>query len=66
VGARYEVADLVGAAEISSRLGCTKNVVHEWERRHQDFPRPIARLTMGKIWYWPNVEAWARSTGRIR
>jgi predicted DNA-binding transcriptional regulator AlpA len=62
---RYEADQLVGAAEIAQRMGCAKNVVHNWERRDRTFPRPIARLVMGKLWHWPEVEAWGRRTGRI-
>ena len=65
MGERYDIDELVGAAEISQRLGCAKNVVHGWERRDATFPRPVARLTMGKVWHWPDVEAWARRTGRM-
>lgn len=58
---------LVGAKEIAERLGVSKNsVVYDWLRRHRDFPRPIARLSAGNIWAWPDVEAWARRTGRLR
>lgn len=58
--------DLVGAAEIVKRLGLTEQrTVHDWRRRHPDFPQPVARLKMGLIWSWPDVEAWARGTGRL-
>lgn len=57
---------LVGAAEIAQRLGVGKaTVVHDWRRRHPDFPQPVATLTMGLVWSWPDVEKWARKTGRL-
>lgn len=40
-------------------------VVHDWRRRHPDFPQPIARLALGYVWAWSDVAAWARSTGRL-
>lgn len=60
------VDQLVGAAEIAQRLGL-KSVptVHQWHRRHDDFPEPVATLTMGLVWYWPDVEKWAKATGRL-
>jgi predicted DNA-binding transcriptional regulator AlpA len=60
------VTQLVGAAEIAERLGLGKStVVHDWRRRHDDFPEPVADLTMGLVWAWPDVERWARKTGRL-
>lgn len=58
---------LVGAAEIAQRLGVKRStVVHDWARRHPDFPRPIARLVMGHVWHWPEVESWALRTKRLK
>lgn len=57
---------LVGAAEIAQRLGKkTAGVVHDWRRRYADFPEPIAKLSMGVVWYWPEVERWAKATDRL-
>lgn len=56
---------LVGAAEIADRLGVKRpQVVHDWRRRHPEFPNPVASLKTALIWYWPDVEEWARATGR--
>jgi predicted DNA-binding transcriptional regulator AlpA len=58
--------DLVGAHEIAQRLGVARpQVVHEWRRRHADFPEPVAKLKTALIWDWRDVEAWARKTGRL-
>lgn len=58
--------DLVGAHEIAQRLGVARpQVVHEWRRRHADFPEPVAKLKTALIWDWRAVEAWARETGRL-
>jgi len=67
MGRRVDVTNLVGASEIANRLGLARGqVVHEWRRRHADFPEPVARLRQAMVWYWPDVEAWARATGRLK
>jgi hypothetical protein len=59
------VDELVGAAEIARRMGVGKStVVHDWRHRHPDFPEPVTSLTAGLIWAWPDVEKWAKATGR--
>ena len=66
VARRVEVNQLVGATEIAARLGVKRpQVVHEWRRRHDDFPAPVAQLATALVWYWPDVEGWARNTGRL-
>jgi hypothetical protein len=58
------VDELVDAAEIADRLGVTKQMVHHWRRRNLGFPEPVLELTQVLIWHWPEVAAWAESTGR--
>jgi len=65
VGTAYELDDLVGAAEIADRLGLSStSVIHDWRRRHPEFPAPVKVLRMGLLWSWPSIEAWANATGR--
>lgn len=65
VSRKVEPEHLVGAAEIAARLGIRQpHTIHSWRRRYSDFPDPIAHLKTAMIWYWPDVEAWARATGR--
>ena len=63
------MTDLVGATEIAQRLGVSRpQVVYTWRRRlsgDKAFPAPIAELSMGLVWAWSDVEAWARRTGRL-
>ena len=60
------MSELVGATEIAKRLGFARaQVVHTWRRRHADFPEPVAVLEMGLVFYWPEIERWARRTGRL-
>lgn len=57
---------LVGTAEIAARLGLKNpETVHDWRRRHDDFPAPVARLRIGYVWNWPDVLRWAKTTGRV-
>lgn len=63
---KVSVDDLVGAAEIADRLGLAQpQTVHSWRRRYADFPAPVAQLQTALIWVWPDVEAWARASGRL-
>jgi hypothetical protein len=66
MGRRVDVDQLVGAWEIADRLSVARpQVVHEWRRRHDDFPEPVVELRQVLIWHWPDVEKWAESTGRL-
>jgi len=40
-------------------------VVHDWRRRYEDFPQAIATVSGVLVWAWPDVERWAKSTGRL-
>lgn len=62
---RYAAEDFVGVAEIAERLGVGTSVVHDWRRRHSDFPAPVLRLRMGLLWVWTDVARWARESGRL-
>lgn len=65
MGRRIDTDDLVGAHEPAQRLGVARpQVVHEWRRRHPEFPEPIATLKTALIWDWKEVRRWARDTGR--
>lgn len=63
---KLDPALLVGTAEIAARLGVKRaTVVHDWRYRHPEFPEPVARLSIGMVWYWPDVARWAKATGRL-
>ncbi len=65
MGRQVDVDELVGAAEIAARLGSKRtSIVHDWRRRHPEFPQPVATLQAGLVWAWPDVAEWARETGR--
>lgn len=57
---------LVGVSEIADRLGLkSPQRVRDWQRRYEDFPEPVARLAMGLVWSWRDVERWAKKAGRL-
>ena len=60
-----EPSDLVGSAEIAERLGVVRETVLLWRRRHPDFPEPVVTLQQAHVWNWPDVESWAKATGRL-
>jgi len=72
VSRRVDVRHLVGTKEIAARLGVARpQVVHDWRRRHGDdseypFPAPIATVSGVHVWYWPEVQTWAKATGRLK
>ncbi|MEZ5140672.1 MAG: hypothetical protein R2702_06650 [Acidimicrobiales bacterium] len=66
MGRKVDLDDLVDASEIARRLGVARpQVVHDWRRRHPDFPAPVKRLANIHIWLWPDVEFWAKKTDRL-
>jgi predicted DNA-binding transcriptional regulator AlpA len=55
----------VGVAEIAEILGVSRQRVHALLKTHDDFPRPVADLSAGKIWLRSDVERWGRAAGRL-
>lgn len=55
----------VGAAEIATRLGVRPQTVHTWRHRKL-MPQPRWTVSGQPAWDWPEIEAWARRTGRLR
>lgn len=57
---------LVGTVEIAARLGLKRpHLVHDWRKRYDDFPAPVAVISGVHVWNWPEVERWAKATGRL-
>lgn len=65
MGRKVDLDDLAGAAELARLLGVHTQTVHLWRRRHPDFPEPVLQLQQAMLWLWPDVESWARRTGRL-
>ncbi|GLY05036.1 hypothetical protein Acsp01_54150 [Actinoplanes sp. NBRC 101535] len=53
------VLRLVGVREIEVRLGVSRQWVQRLADR-ADFPAPFHELTMGRVWWAHEVEAWIR------
>ena len=59
--------DLIDAAGIAELLGLAqRNTVSLYQRRYPDMPRPVLDLGSGRprLWLRPQIEEWARQTGR--
>lgn len=66
VGRKVDLELLVDAVEIAARLHVKRpQVVHDWRRRHPDFPQPVAQFGGVNVWLWPDVKAWAKATNRL-
>ncbi len=55
---------LAGPAEIAAMLGVSRQRVQQLARSG-DFPEPYDVLAGGRVWLRSDVEAWARTHGRI-
>lgn len=55
--------ELMGTIEIAKILGITKQRVNQLALT-DDFPKPLAKLSAGRIWDRADVEKWAAETGR--
>jgi hypothetical protein len=56
--------DPVGLAEIADRLGVKRQTAAVWRTR-KVLPEPSWTVSGAPAWNWPDIEAWARSTGRL-
>jgi hypothetical protein len=67
MGRKVDVDDLVDATEVASRFGVARqSVVHDWRRRHEDFPEPVYARGRVRLWSWPDLAKWGRRTDRLR
>lgn len=53
------VPELMGTAEIAALLGVSRQRVLQLLSERDDFPRPAAVLTMGKVWAADDIRRWA-------
>ncbi len=53
------------AEQVQRGSGPASSGDNDWRRRYPDFPQPVAQLKQALIWNWPEVERWARKTGRF-
>lgn len=68
MGRKVDVDNLVGSPQIAERLGFSRvQSVHYCYANDPEFPRPVfdGGRWGAKVWNWPDVERWARATGRL-
>jgi glutathione-regulated potassium-efflux system ancillary protein KefG len=64
---RINSEDLIDSLEVAEILGLAhRESVTTYLRRYPDMPRPVVDLGKGRVRLWlrPEIEAWARRTGR--
>ena len=69
VNPRINSEDLVDSAIVAEILGLShRESVTTYLRRYADMPRPVVELGRGRVRLWlrPEIEAWAKRTGRLR
>jgi prophage regulatory protein len=54
---------VVAVAEVAQMLDVGKARAHQLVLT-PDFPAPVAKLSVGKLWLRSDVQAWARQMGR--
>lgn len=54
---------VVGQNEVIQMLGISRRRVTTLARS-EDFPKPIATLSIGRIWSYDDIKEWAERTGR--
>ena len=60
--------DLIDAQGVADLLGLAqRNTISAYQRRYPDMPRPVVNLgeKRTRLWLRPEIEAWARRTGRL-
>jgi len=61
----YLPDDLVGMTEAAHRYGTSTGALRVWRSRYPDFPQPVARLAMGPVWRWGDMERWLTTRKRL-
>ena len=56
--------DPVGLTEIAERLGVQPETPQRWRMRDV-MPEPRWTVSGRPAWDWPDVERWAKDTGRL-
>jgi len=63
-----DLDDLIDATGVAGLLGLARrSAVTVYRSRYPDFPQPVRTSEGGRclLWLRPDVEAWARATGRL-
>ena len=66
-GRQVYIEDIVDASTIADRLALShRETVSNFVKRYPDFPAAIGMWGRTRLWVWPEVEKWARATGRLK
>jgi len=55
---------LMGAVEVAQYLGVSRQRVHQLAAR-EDFPRPAAELSAGRVWETAEIERWRAARRKV-
>ena len=59
------VPELVGVVEIAKRLELTEaKTAQALLANYKGFPAPVAKLRMGYVWLWSDVQVWDKARSR--
>jgi predicted DNA-binding transcriptional regulator AlpA len=59
--------ELIDSPEVASILGLSHgNAISVYRKRYKDFPLPVVTRGRCLLWVRRDIEAWARTTGRLR
>ena len=63
---KLDPADLIDANDVAKIIGISRGSnVSIYRRRYPEFPEPVVDKGRCMLWHRPDVEAWARTTGRL-
>lgn len=62
--ARPPFPDLLGAAEVATILGVSRQRLAEIRQVKHDFPRPVVELAAGPVWVRSAIDGWAKGWAR--
>lgn len=49
---------LLGLSEAAEIFGVSRQVISNWRLRYHDFPKPVAELKSGPVWYLKDFKQW--------
>ncbi len=65
---KVDLDDLLDVADVAAVIGLKNpNGIATYRQRYKDFPSPVWASRGGRyqLWLRPDVERWARATGRL-
>jgi hypothetical protein len=59
-----ELNELITGGELARRLGISRQRMHQLREFDPAFPPALGKVGHAFVWRWPDVQAWAKRTGR--